>query len=93
MNSPNSSGKATNDRSDYFSSIDEALLLLRFSALALWQWKSYTVQGEAHAPCYFRMLERRTLDEALAVADAIDRHGDVVDGEPSLFPVPTGPVK
>ena len=34
------------------------------------------------------MLERRTLDEALAVADAINRHSDVADGDPTLFPNP-----
>jgi len=56
------------------------------SRLWPWQWKSFTVQGEAHAPCYFQMLERRTLDESLAVADAINRHGNFADGEPSLFP-------
>ena len=34
------------------------------------------------------MLERRTLDEALAVADAINLHSDVADGDPTLFPNP-----
>lgn len=51
--------------------------------------ESLTVQGDAYAKCYFEMLERRPLDEALA--DAINRRRNFADGDPSLVPIPTVP--
>jgi hypothetical protein len=57
------------------------------SALWPWQWKSFTVHGVAHAPCYFEVLESQAVDEDLTGVHAIHVPTDFTDDEPKLFAV------
>ena len=55
------------------------------SRLWLWQWESWTVNGVAHAPCYFQVLESQHLEEVPPVVHAISVPTDFADDEPTLF--------
>jgi hypothetical protein len=55
------------------------------SRLWPWQWKSVTVHGVSHAPCYFEVLESQARAEAAVVVHAISLPTDLADDEPKLF--------